>query len=89
MVVTLLYQQRNIKVSKVEETKKTDLELANEALAEIKPNVTAADRKECRRSEAMIIRYLNGQGTELDTAVELLKFFRERINARREVIGQR
>lgn len=74
-------------MNKVEEIKKTDLELANEALAEIKPNVTAADRKECSRSEAMIIRYLNGQGTELDTAVELLEFFRERITQRRKIIA--
>jgi len=71
----------------MEEIKKNDLELANEALIEIKSNVTAADRKECSRSETIIVKYLNGQGTELATAVELLQFFRERINQRRKIIA--
>lgn len=67
--------------------KKTDLEMANEALAELKPNVTAADRKECGRNELTVMRYLNGQGKELTMAVELLEFFRERINQRRKIIA--
>lgn len=66
---------------------KSDLERANDALTELKSSVTAADRKECGYSEPTVVQYLNGQGTQLGTAVELLKFFRERIEQRRKFIA--
>lgn len=69
------------------QTIKTDLELALERLLELKPNVTAADRKEAPASEATIVAYLNGQGKDLDTAIKLLRFFSGRIEERRELIG--
>lgn len=71
----------------VEEKQKTDLDLANEALAELKPNVTATDRKECSRDARTVSTYLNGQGKDLEMAFELLRFFRERIEARRKIIA--
>jgi hypothetical protein len=73
-------------MNKVED-KKTDLERANEALAALKENVIAADRKACNRSLPIVVQYLNGQGKDLATAVELLKFFRERIEIRRRIIS--
>ena len=66
---------------------KSDLEQANEALAALKSSVTAADRKDSGYSEPTVVQYLNGQGTILNTAVELLEFFRERINQRRKIIA--
>lgn len=67
---------------------KTDLDLANETLVELKANITASDRKECPRSEAIIIQYLKGEGKDLDTAMELIQFFRKRIEDRRKVINE-
>jgi hypothetical protein len=66
---------------------KTDLDLANEALTELKPNVTATDRKDVGFSERTVVVYLNGQGKDVRIAIELLKFFRERIEARRKIIA--
>ena len=71
----------------VENKQKTDLELANEALSELVPNITAADRKESGYEKAVVSAYLNGSGRNLDVAVRLLKFFRERIEARRKIIA--
>lgn len=70
----------------MEKKQKTDLDLANEAIAALKPNVSASDRKEAPVSEATLIQYLNGQGKDLDTAMDLLQFFRGRIEARRNQI---
>lgn len=65
---------------------KTDLDLANETLMGLKANITASDRKECPRSEAIIIQYLKGEGKDLDTAMELIQFFREKIEGRRKLL---
>lgn len=67
---------------------KTDLELANENLSELKPNVTTSDRKEAPASEATVIQYLNGLGKDLDTAMDLLRYFRGRIEERRKELTQ-
>ena len=67
---------------------KTDLELANESLAELKPNVTASDRKEAPAAESTVVQYLNGLGKDLDTAMELLQYFRGRIEGRRKVLSK-
>lgn len=67
---------------------KTDLEIANEALLALAVNVSASDRKDCPSSEATIVQYLKGEGKDLDTAMKLLKFFRQRIEDRRKVLTQ-
>ena len=67
---------------------KTDLQLANEALVELKASVSTTDRREAPCSEAIIVQYLNGKGRDLDTAMMLLRFFRERIALRRKEIAQ-
>lgn len=72
----------------MEETPKTDLEAANEALAEMAPNISASDRREAPGSVATIVKYLKGDGKDLDTAMELLQFFRKRIEDRRKVINE-
>lgn len=67
---------------------KTDLELANDCLAELKPNVTASDRKGAPAAEATVIQYLNGLGKDLDTAMLLLRYFRGRVDERRKELSQ-
>lgn len=67
---------------------KTDLQVANESLADLKQNVTTSDRREAPASEATVIQYLNGLGKDLDTAMKLLQYFRGRIEDRRKVISQ-
>jgi hypothetical protein len=71
----------------MQKKQKTDLELANEQLQALKPNITSSDRKDCPRSEAIIVQYLKGEGKDLDTAMELLQFFRQKIEDRRKVIS--
>jgi len=66
---------------------KTDLETANEAITRLKPSVTTSDRKEAPWAETTVIQYLNGLGKDLDTAVEVLQFFRKRIEDRRLIIA--
>lgn len=65
---------------------KTDLEVANESLAKLKPNVTTSDRKDAPASEATVIQYLNGLGKDLDTAMNLLQYFRGKIEERRKLL---
>ena len=65
---------------------KTDLQLANEALMALRVNVTASDLKEAPVSEPTILRYFEGNGRKLDTAMKLLKYFRGRIEERRKEI---
>ncbi len=72
----------------MENEQKTDLELANEALAALKPNVTTTDRKEAPVAESTLIQYLNGSGKDLDTAMTLLQYFRGRIEERRKLISK-
>ena len=72
----------------MEEKQKTDLELANETLVGLKANITSSDRKESPRSEAIVVQYLKGEGKDLDTAMELIQFFRKRIENRRKVINE-
>lgn len=67
---------------------KTDLELANESLVALKPNVTASDRKDAPCVESTVVQYLNGLGKDLDTAIMLLQYFRERIEERRKIINE-
>lgn len=66
---------------------KTDLQVANEALVALSVNVSASDRQECPSSEVTIVKYLKGEGKDLDTAMKLLQFFRQRIENRRKVLN--
>ncbi|WP_430897708.1 MULTISPECIES: hypothetical protein [unclassified Paraflavitalea] len=65
---------------------KTDLELANEALVAIKPNISAEDRKGAPASTPVISIYLNGRGRDLDMAMKLLSYFRAKVQERRQEI---
>jgi hypothetical protein len=65
---------------------KTDLQIANQCLMELKQNVSTSDRKDAPASEATVIKYLDGNGKELDTAIKLLQYFRGRIEDRRKVL---
>jgi hypothetical protein len=65
---------------------KTNLELANLALLDMKPRVTPSDRKEAPVNEGTVVQYLNGLGRNLDTAMKLLKYFKGREEDRRKEI---
>lgn len=71
----------------VQKTEKSDLELANEALVELKPNITSSDRREAPVSMNTVVQYLKGEGQDLDTAFKLLEYFKGRIDNRRKIIG--
>jgi len=71
-------------------SEKTQLEKANEALMELRPNITATDRQEALKRGfgiATVKNYLIGKGSNLDTAVRLLQFFRKRIEDREKLIA--
>jgi hypothetical protein len=72
----------------MENTQKTQLESASEQLAELIPNITTSDRQEANKeySEFTVIQYLKGRGKNLDTAMNLLKFFRKRIEQRNQIL---
>lgn len=74
--------------TKMENNQKTDLQAANESLVELRPNVTSTDRKEAPMSESMVIMYLKGEGKDLESAVKLLQFFRQKIEDRRKIISE-
>ncbi len=67
----------------------SQLDKVNAALLELYPNVTTSDRREAKKmfSETTIVQYLNGRGKDLDTAIELLQFFRTRISDRDQAIA--
>lgn len=62
------------------------LKKANAILNNLRPIVTELDRKEAQRvtgkSMQTIKNYLLGDGTNIDTALELIKFFQGRIAER-------
>ena len=70
-----------------ESKKVSQLDRANEALKELKQNVTSEDRKDCGFSEPIIVAYLKGEGRDLATAMTLLRFFRKRINEREKELN--
>ena len=73
-----------------ETANKTQAERLSEELLEIKPDVTAADRKaledEKGFAKGTISKYLNGTVFDNDTAVLMLTFFRKRIADREKKI---
>ncbi len=73
-----------------ETANKTQAERLSQELLEIKPDVTAADRKaledEKGFAKGTISKYLNGTVFDNDTAVLMLTFFRKRIADREKKI---
>lgn len=65
-------------------TQTGQLEQANEALVSLAQNVAPSDRSAARDkySDYTIVQYLAGRGKNLDTAMDLLRLFRERIELR-------
>lgn len=68
-------------------TTNSQLEQANTLLKELSVNVTTSDRKAAQvkrngYSRFTIGTYLKGEGKDLDIALDLLKFFRKRIEDR-------
>lgn len=64
---------------------------ANNRLAELKKSITAADKKKAVNdlgfNRITVSKYLNGKGTELDTAMKLLKFFNACVAKKRKVLA--
>jgi hypothetical protein len=71
----------------MEENQKTDLAVANQTLMDLVPNISALDRAEAPYSTPTVIKYLRGQGPDLDTAMELISFFRKKIEDRRRLLA--
>ncbi len=84
--ITMITQQSN---NNATNNQKSQIELAIEALVALKPDITSKDRQEAQDkwSENTIVNYLNGRGKDVDTAVELLQFFKGRIDKRAEAIA--
>jgi predicted polyphosphate/ATP-dependent NAD kinase len=69
----------------------TQLQKANQALVELRAVTTREDRlsvmKELKISRSTVFTYLGGDGTNLDTAIGMVKFFRKRILERTKVLS--
>jgi hypothetical protein len=67
-------------------TETTQLDQANAVLFELSTNVTSQDRKDAEIelgfSRFTIGAYLKGNGTDLDTAMALIDFFKKKIGLR-------
>ena len=70
---------------------KPTIELINPKLEEINPEITKSDRDACmvelKLSKQTLSSYMNGKGTNLQTADEILAFMRNRIAERLKRIG--
>jgi hypothetical protein len=79
-------KSQNNKKSHQSNTESSQLDQANAVLIDLSKNVTTDDRKaiiaEGILSEPHVIRYLKGNGTDLDTAMNLIRFIRKRIEER-------
>jgi hypothetical protein len=77
--------------SKVNHTVESQIETVNKTLSGLRPCLTASDRKaaiaELKLSEPTLIRYLNGKAKQLDTAITLRNFLRNRIEERAREIA--
>lgn len=75
----------------IQEQPMTQKEIIGKALKELKPNVTAEDRKaymlEYGCTPGSIVWYLNGDVKDADTGVQILEFFSKRIAERNEKIN--
>lgn len=67
---------------------KTQLEIANEQLMALAPELAVSDKQEAviRFSWPTLTRYLRGEGKNLDTAITLLTMFKKRIQERNELL---
>lgn len=69
----------------------TQLDKANSLLTDLAINVSSHDRKaivdEGILSEPHMIKYLKGNGTDLDTAMNLIRFIRKRIEDREKELS--
>jgi hypothetical protein len=69
----------------------SQLQRANSVLTELSGNVSTEDRKaainEGILSEPHLIKYLKGNGTDLDTAMNLIRFIRKRIEGREKELS--
>lgn len=84
-----MLSKRKQSTKKMKATQITQLEKANAALLDLAVNVTTTDRNEAMKSwsEFTIVQYLTGKGRNLDTAMQLLQFFRNRIKEREKLIA--
>lgn len=59
-------------------------------LQEMRPLVSSGDRKDAAKeldvSNVTIIRYLNGKAKDIETATNLIQFFKKRIEERERII---
>lgn len=67
---------------------KTDLQIANEILSAMRPNIAPSDIYSAPTSYKTCESYLNGNGKKVDTAVMLIKYFRGRIEERRKELTE-
>lgn len=69
----------------------TQKEKLSIAFKEMKPNVTAEDRKaaeaELKKEKSTISRYLGGRVMDLDTGFELYGFLKKRIEKREKALA--
>ena len=77
--------------SKVNHTVESQIGTVNNSLTALRPCLTASDRKaalvELKLSEPTLTRYLNGKAKQLDTAIRLRNFLRNRIEERARQIA--
>ena len=68
----------------------SQLSKALEVLKDMKDNITASDREAARGefgiSLSTISEYLNGNGLNLDRAMDLIQFFNQRIEVREDIL---
>ncbi len=63
--------------------KENQISTANNILKQLRTNITAQDKEAAIQGlelgEATVTRYLNGEAKKIETALDLIKFFRGRI----------
>lgn len=69
----------------------SQLDKANEVLKGLSVNVTTDDRRAVEKkysfSRFTTVAYLKGEGKDLDTAMKLIDFFRNRIDGREKALA--
>ena len=81
----MIHQSTN----KMEKEQKSQLERSADTLVAMAPSITTLDKQEAIKeySEFTVYQYLRGQGKNLDTAIDLIQFFRKRIEGREKVLA--
>lgn len=75
--------------NKTQNTKVSQLDKANAALRGLAHDVTTEDRAKAPLSQPMVVAYLKGEGKDLGTAMDLLRYFRKRIADREKELEAR